>query len=47
MLSGVKLALVSELVEWVRPFFATFGYSIVSAAVFFESAAFTGLVVAR
>jgi membrane-associated protein len=41
----MKLALVTELIEWVRPFFATFGYAIVSAAAFFESAALTGLVV--
>jgi len=41
----MKLALVTELVEWVRPFFSTFGYAIVSAGTFFESAAFTGLVV--
>jgi membrane-associated protein len=45
MLSGMKLALVTELIDWVRPFFGTFGYVIVSAAMFFESAAFTGLVV--
>lgn len=39
------LALVTELIDWVRPFFGTFGYAIVSAAMFFESAAFTGLLV--
>ena len=43
--SGMKLALVTELVEWVRPFFATFGYAIVSVAMFLESAALTGIVV--
>jgi hypothetical protein len=26
----MKLALDTELVEWVEPFFATFGYTIVS-----------------
>lgn len=41
----MKLALVTELVEWVRPFFATFGYAIVSVAMFLESAALTGIVV--
>jgi membrane-associated protein len=41
----VKLALVTELVEWVEPFFATFGYAIVSVAMFLESAALTGIVV--
>jgi membrane-associated protein len=41
----MKLALVTELIDWVRPFFATFGYAIVSVATFFESAALTGLVV--
>jgi membrane-associated protein len=45
MLSRMKLALVSELVDWVRPFFASFGYVIVSVAMFFESAALTGIVV--
>jgi undecaprenyl-diphosphatase len=41
----MRLALVTELVEWVRPFFETFGYTIVSVAMFFESAALTGIVV--
>ena len=41
----MKLAFVADLVEWVRPFFATFGYVIVSVAMFFESAALTGIVV--
>ena len=42
---GMPFALVSELVEWVEPFFSTFGYLIVSVAMFFESAALTGIVV--
>jgi membrane protein DedA with SNARE-associated domain len=42
---GVELALISELIEWVRPFFTTAGYVIVSAAMFLESAALTGIVV--
>jgi membrane protein DedA with SNARE-associated domain len=41
----MHLALVTELVEWVRPFFESFGYLIVSVAMFFESAALTGIVV--
>jgi membrane-associated protein len=41
----MKLALVTELVDWVRPFFTSFGYVIVSAAMFLESAALTGIVV--
>jgi membrane-associated protein len=39
------LALVTQLLEWLRPFFESFGYVIVSVAMFFESAAFTGIVV--
>jgi membrane-associated protein len=45
MLSDVKLALVTQLLDWLRPFFASFGYVIVSVAMFFESAAFTGILV--
>jgi membrane-associated protein len=45
MLSAVKLALVTELIDWLRPFFVSFGYVIVSVAMFFESAAFTGVLV--
>jgi membrane-associated protein len=41
----VKLALVTQLLDWLRPFFDTFGYVIVSVAMFFESAAFTGIFV--
>lgn len=42
---GMPFALVTELVEWVEPFFSGFGYLIVSVAMFFESAALTGIVV--
>jgi membrane-associated protein len=45
MLSRVKLAFVTQLVDWLRPFFESFGYVIVSVAMFFESAAFTGILV--
>ena len=41
----MRLALVTQLLEWLRPFFETFGYVIVSVAMFFESAAFTGIFV--
>jgi len=41
----VRFALVTQLLEWLRPFFETFGYVIVSVAMFFESAAFTGILV--
>jgi membrane-associated protein len=45
MLGDVMLALITELLDWLRPFFSSFGYVIVSVAMFFESAAFTGVVV--
>jgi membrane-associated protein len=45
MLWGVNLALVTQLVDWLRPFFESFGYVLVSVAMFFESAAFTGILV--
>ena len=45
MLSVVRLALVTQLIDWLRPFFVSFGYVIVSVAMFFESAAFTGIFV--
>lgn len=41
----MKLALVTELIDWVEPFFTTFGYAIVSVAMFLESAALVGLLV--
>jgi membrane-associated protein len=41
----MRLAVVAELLEWIRPFFVTFGYAIVSGAMFLESAALTGIVV--
>jgi membrane-associated protein len=45
MLRAMKFALVTQLLDWLRPFFASFGYVIVSVAMFFESAAFTGILV--
>jgi membrane-associated protein len=41
----MRLALIEELVEWIEPFFSTFGYPIVSTAMFLESAALIGVVV--
>jgi membrane-associated protein len=38
-------ALITPLLDWLQPFFASFGYVIVSVAMFFESAAFTGILV--
>ena len=40
-----SLALVQELVDWLQPFFSTFGYLIVPVAMALESGAFTGIVV--
>jgi membrane protein DedA with SNARE-associated domain len=43
---AVRLAaLITPLLDWLQPFFASFGYVIVSVAMFFESAAFTGILV--
>jgi membrane-associated protein len=45
MLSAMKLALVTQVIDWLRPFFESYGYVLVSVAMFFESAAFTGVLV--
>jgi membrane protein DedA with SNARE-associated domain len=45
MLWIMRFALVTQLLEWLRPFFESFGYVLVSVAMFFESAAFTGIFV--
>lgn len=45
MLSPMRLALVTQLLEWLQPLFVSFGYVIVSVAMFLESAAFTGILV--
>ena len=45
MLGDAPLALVKELIEWLRPLFESVGYVVVTAAMFFESAAFTGVVI--
>lgn len=45
MLSAVRFAVVTQLLDWLQPFFVSFGYVIVSVAMFLESAAFTGILV--
>jgi membrane protein DedA with SNARE-associated domain len=42
---GSAVALVTEVVDWLRPAFGSVGYLIVSVAMFVESAAFVGLFV--
>jgi membrane-associated protein len=42
---GSLVALVTEIVDWLRPAFASGGYLIVSIAMFLESAAFVGVLV--
>ena len=39
------LALVTEIVDWLRPAFVTAGYAVVPAAMFLESAALLGVLV--
>ena len=41
----MKLAIVTELIDWLRPLFTTAGYVIVAAATFLETAAFISLIV--
>ena len=38
-------AIVTEVVDWLRPAFTTLGYAIVPAAMFLESAAFLGVLI--
>jgi membrane-associated protein len=38
-------AIVTEIVDWLRPAFTTAGYAIVPAAMFLESAAFLGVLI--
>ncbi|HJR99208.1 MAG TPA: DedA family protein [Actinomycetota bacterium] len=38
-------AIVTEIVDWLRPAFTTAGYAIVPTAMFLESAAFLGVLV--
>jgi membrane-associated protein len=41
----MNLAIVTELIDWVRPLFTSAGYVIVAAATFLETAAFISVVV--
>jgi undecaprenyl-diphosphatase len=46
MTSGPYLAaLIETLLEWVGPFFSTYGYALILAATVLESSAFVGVVV--
>jgi membrane protein DedA with SNARE-associated domain len=38
-------AIVTEIVDWLRPAFTTVGYAIVPTAMFLESAAFLGVLI--
>ena len=38
-------AIVTEIIDWLRPAFTTAGYAIVPAAMFLESAAFLGVLI--
>ena len=38
------VAIVSEIIDWLRPAFEVAGYAIVPAAMFLESAAFVGIL---
>jgi undecaprenyl-diphosphatase len=38
-------AIVTEVIDWLRPAFATVGYAIVPTAMFLESAAFLGVLI--
>ena len=39
------MAIVNEIVDWLRPAFTTAGYAIVPVAMFLESAAFLGVLI--
>lgn len=39
------MAIVTEIVDWLRPAFTTAGYAIVPVAMFLESAAFLGVLI--
>ena len=45
MLPDAPLAFVQELIDRLRPLYESLGYVVVTAAMFFESAAFTGVVI--
>ena len=41
----MNVAIVTELIDWVRPLFASAGYVIVAVATFLETAAFISVIV--
>jgi membrane-associated protein len=41
----LNVAIVTELIDWVRPLFASAGYVIVAVATFLETAAFISVIV--
>jgi undecaprenyl-diphosphatase len=45
MTSGPVLSLVDTVLDWVGPFFSTYGYALILAATLLESSAFVGVVV--
>ena len=45
MTSEPYLALVEQLLDWVGPFFSTYGYALIVVATLLESSAFVGVVV--
>jgi membrane-associated protein len=45
MTSGPYVAIVETLLDWIGPFFSTYGYVLIVAATVLESSAFVGVVV--
>jgi membrane-associated protein len=45
MTSGPFVALIETLLDWIGPFFSTYGYVLIAAATMLESSAFVGVVV--
>ena len=45
MTSGPFVALIEALLDWIGPFFSTYGYVLIVAATMLESSAFVGVVV--
>jgi membrane-associated protein len=45
MTSGPFVALIETLLDWIGPFFSTYGYILIVAATMLESSAFVGVVV--
>ena len=45
MTSGPFVALIETLLDWIGPFFSTYGYALIVVATLLESSAFVGVVV--